>query len=72
VSCSSVFEVSEYGSHTASDVGRTLTQGVYDDNAAMTDESCIAYCSREGYIYAGTEYSSQCCEFIFVSSKRLA
>jgi hypothetical protein len=46
------------------DVGRTLTQGGYDDNVAMTDESCIAYCSMEGYIYAGTEYSSQCCKFI--------
>lgn len=30
----------------------------------MTDESCIAYCTKNGYIYAGTEYSSQCCKFL--------
>jgi hypothetical protein len=39
------------------DVGRTLSQGGYDDDGAMTDESSIAYCSEEGYIYAGTEVS---------------
>ena len=44
------------------DVGRSLTQGGYDDNNAMTEESCITYCSNAGYIYAGTEFSSQCCE----------
>lgn len=42
------------------DVGRTLTGGGYDDSEAMTDESCIDYCSSAGFIYAGTEYSSQC------------
>jgi hypothetical protein len=29
----------------------------------MTDESCINYCQNKGYIYAGTEFSSQCCRF---------
>ncbi|KAF4631376.1 hypothetical protein G7Y89_g6750 [Cudoniella acicularis] len=42
------------------DVGRTINQAGYDDNAAMTQESCINYCSTQGYIYAGVEYSSQC------------
>lgn len=45
------------------DVGRTLTGGGYDDNVAMTYESCINYCNTAGYIYAGTEYSAQCCNF---------
>lgn len=48
------------------DVGRTLTQGGYYDTVAMTDESCISYCSSLGYIYAGTEYSTECCEFTIV------
>jgi hypothetical protein len=45
------------------DVGRTINQASYTSNTAMTDEACITYCSNLGYIYAGTEYSSQCCEF---------
>lgn len=28
----------------------------------MTDESCINFCAGKGYIYAGTEYSAECCE----------
>jgi len=36
------------------DVGRTLTQGGYDDVIGMTDESCIAYCDSLGFNYAGT------------------
>lgn len=26
----------------------------------MTDESCVAFCTQNNYIYAGTEYSSEC------------
>jgi hypothetical protein len=44
------------------DVGRTLTGGGYDDNVAMTVESCISYCTTAGFTYAGTEYSTQCCK----------
>jgi len=36
------------------DVGRTLTDGGYDDEIGMTDESCIAYCDAAGFNYAGT------------------
>ena len=36
------------------DVGRTLTDGGYDDVFGMTDESCIAYCGSLGFNYAGT------------------
>jgi len=42
------------------DVGRTLISGGYD-SAAMTDESCIDYCSTHGYIYAEAKYSQECC-----------
>ena len=28
----------------------------------MTEETCIAYCSKAGYIYAGTEYTDECCK----------
>lgn len=48
------------GAHRHRDVGRTLTGGGYDDDLAMTDESCINYCNSAGFIYAGTEYSTQC------------
>lgn len=43
------------------DVGRTLNNGGYANATAMTDESCIAYCEKGGYIYAGTEYAQECC-----------
>lgn len=43
-----------------SDIGRTLTGGGYTNNTGMTDESCIAYCEKAGYIYAGTEYAEEC------------
>ena len=46
----------------SSDVGRTLTQAGYNDNIAMTQESCVAYCWNLGYIYAGVEYSAECCK----------
>ena len=44
----------------SSDVGRTLTEGGYDDVIGMTDEDCIDYCNSLGYVYAGTEYYHEC------------
>lgn len=44
------------------DVGRTLSSDATADNLSMTDESCIAYCSQKGYIYAGAEFGHECCE----------
>ena len=41
---------------------RTLGGASYTDNAAMTDESCTTYCTNKSYIYAGSEYASECCE----------
>lgn len=29
----------------------------------MTEEKCITFCASKNYIYAGTEYSSECCQF---------
>ncbi|KAE8446194.1 hypothetical protein EG329_012419 [Mollisiaceae sp. DMI_Dod_QoI] len=42
------------------DVGRTLTGLSYSNTTSMTDESCVDYCDSNAFIYAGTEYSSQC------------
>ncbi len=28
----------------------------------MTAKSCIAYCEKAGFTYAGTEYSNECCK----------
>lgn len=39
--------------------GRTLTGPLYADDA-MTDGKCMAYCSSQGYTYAGTEYTREC------------
>ena len=50
---------------------RTLGAASYSDNAAMTDESCIAFCSSKNYVYAGTEYSSQCCQLLSHASRCL-
>lgn len=41
---------------------RTLAQNGYTNTTLMTTESCIAFCDNLGYIYAGTEYSSECCK----------
>ncbi|KAG4411385.1 hypothetical protein IFR04_015473 [Cadophora malorum] len=42
------------------EIGRTLNGASYTNTTTMTDESCINYCSERGFIYAGTQYSSQC------------
>jgi WSC domain len=41
---------------------RSLYSAAYTDGTAMTEESCIAFCSSKGYVYAGVEYSQECCE----------
>ncbi|TQV94241.1 WSCdomain-containing protein [Cordyceps javanica] len=41
------------------DVGRTINQAVWAD-ANMTNAKCTAYCFEKGFVYAGTEYSSEC------------
>jgi hypothetical protein len=40
--------------------GRTLSGSTYYDTANMNATSCIAFCSKKGYVYAGTEYSTEC------------
>lgn len=52
--------------------GRTLTGGGYASDTLMTDEACIAYCQNNGFTYAGTEYSSQCCKFSADDEKHCA
>ena len=41
---------------------RTLADASYINTTGMTEQSCISYCSTLGYIYAGTEYSQECCK----------
>jgi hypothetical protein len=43
--------------------GRTLRNGGYNSNDSMTAEACISYCTNKGFIYAGTEYGSECWKF---------
>ena len=43
--------------------GRTLTDATYTNTTGMTDESCVAFCTTGGFIFAGTEYAQECCEF---------
>ena len=42
--------------------GRALSAGGYTSGTAMTEASCISYCSTGGrnYAYAGIEYASEC------------
>ena len=44
------------------DVGRTINAAAYTSNTAMTVESCVAYCTSNGYQYAGVEYYQECCK----------
>lgn len=39
---------------------RTLSGPSYTNTTGMTDETCIAFCDSQSYIYAGTEYSQEC------------
>ncbi|KAK1633545.1 WSC domain-containing protein, partial [Colletotrichum phormii] len=48
---------------------RQLSRDGYRDYNAMTEETCIAYCSSKGYPVAGVEYSSECyCDFQLAST----
>ncbi|KAL3421446.1 WSC domain-containing protein [Phlyctema vagabunda] len=52
---------------------RTLAGASYTSAAAMTDESCISYCANLGYIFAGTEYGSECyCGNVLASTGAVA
>lgn len=42
---------------------RTLNGPNYVNGTGMTGAQCISYCDAKGYIYAGTEYSQECCKF---------
>jgi hypothetical protein len=39
---------------------RLLSGPSYVNTTGMTDETCIAFCNMQYYIYAGTEYSQEC------------
>lgn len=40
---------------------RSLSGSSYTDGSAMNGTACISYCSKKGYTFAGTEYSSDKC-----------
>lgn len=42
-----------------SDVGRTIGDAVSVDER-MTNAKCTAFCFERGFVYAGTEYFSEC------------
>ncbi|KAI9826107.1 MAG: hypothetical protein M1832_000556 [Thelocarpon impressellum] len=39
---------------------RTLSGAAYASNMGMSNVACINYCDERDYVYAGTEYSSEC------------
>jgi hypothetical protein len=41
---------------------RTLSGPGTTSNTLMTAEYCIAFCDSQKMLYAGTEYSSECCK----------
>lgn len=50
------------GCYTEIPNARALASASYTNATGMTEESCIAFCDTLGYIYAGTEYSQECCK----------
>jgi len=49
------------GCYTDSVASRSLNGAGFTD-ASMTDESCVAYCAKNNWNFAATEYSNECCE----------
>ncbi|KAK0379024.1 WSC domain-containing protein [Colletotrichum limetticola] len=50
---------------------RQLSRDGYRDYSAMTEESCVAFCSSKGYSVAGVEYSSECyCDYQLASTSQ--
>ncbi len=47
------------------DVGRTLSDGGYQDVIGMTDEECVIYCDNLGFTYAGTGEEHSWISFLF-------
>ncbi|KAI9833274.1 MAG: hypothetical protein M1826_000187 [Phylliscum demangeonii] len=40
--------------------GRALSGAAYQNGTGMTDEACISFCDGNGFVFAGTEYSTEC------------
>ena len=56
------------GCYTDSVSARSLPYGagVPGGPSAMTNELCQSTCLAAGYKLAGTEYSDECCEYLFL------
>ncbi len=57
---------SSYGCLSDSVASRSLNEKTYLDTTGLTVETCIGFCSDADYIYAGMEYSQECCTFHFI------
>lgn len=54
---------SSKGCYIDSTAARTLSAKSFTDTTGMTIEACITFCSNANYVYAGTEYSQECCKY---------
>ena len=43
---------------------RTLSASTYADATDMTVENCISFCDDRDFIYAGVEWSQECCKLL--------
>ncbi|KZF19119.1 WSC-domain-containing protein [Xylona heveae TC161] len=48
------------GCYSEGTTGRALVSNSYVDTTGMTVESCIAFCQKSNYPYAGVEWSQEC------------
>lgn len=48
------------GCYAEATTGRLLSGSTYTNSTGMTVESCVAYCSKGSYNYAGVEYGKEC------------
>lgn len=49
------------GCYSDSVGSRALGGANYQSGNAMTASACISFCDSKGYVFAGTEYSGECC-----------
>lgn len=46
---------------------RTLTGAEFTNTTGMTVESCVSFCDSQSFIYAGVEFSQECCRPLVAS-----
>ncbi|KAI0315679.1 copper radical oxidase [Amylostereum chailletii] len=48
------------GCYTDNPASRTLTAASFTNTTGMTIESCVSFCDRQSFIFAGTEFAQEC------------